>query len=271
MQSSVFNLRVPLPSRGDVFLMNTLTDAQLIVSPDVATLLDRLDGRASFDALTGDDRETAALLVENGFLVPDRQADHLALDRYFTSVTTDSSELHITVLTTLQCNFACDYCFQGDHGDSQQVRREDVAGHRGADGGVGRARDGSRVTGARDADVLRRGAAAQPAGDVLPGGAAAPRGRRPGPRPRHQHHHQRPAAHAGDRRPPPPLRAARREDHARRRPRHPQPDAAAARRTGHVRSHRGEHPRGRRSGGGGDRRQFRRSDRRQLTRRCSIT
>ena len=23
----------------------------------------------------------------------------------------------MTVLTTLQCNFACDYCFQGDHGD----------------------------------------------------------------------------------------------------------------------------------------------------------
>ena len=21
------------------------------------------------------------------------------------------------MLTTLQCNFACDYCFQGDHGD----------------------------------------------------------------------------------------------------------------------------------------------------------
>src|SRR5581483_2679316 len=26
-------------------------------------------------------------------------------------------ELHVTVLLTLQCNFACDYCFQGDHGD----------------------------------------------------------------------------------------------------------------------------------------------------------
>ena len=25
--------------------------------------------------------------------------------------------MRVTVLTTLQCNFACDYCFQGDHGD----------------------------------------------------------------------------------------------------------------------------------------------------------
>ena len=28
-----------------------------------------------------------------------------------------TTELNVTVLTTLQCNFACDYCFQGDHGD----------------------------------------------------------------------------------------------------------------------------------------------------------
>jgi uncharacterized protein len=117
MQPSVFNVRVPLPSRDDVFLMNTLTDAQLLVSPDVTALLDRIDGRQAFEALTGEERDTADLLVENGFLVPDRQADHQALDRYFATITSDSSELHITVLTTLQCNFACDYCFQGDHGD----------------------------------------------------------------------------------------------------------------------------------------------------------
>ena len=116
MQPSVFNVRVPLPG-DDVFLMNTLTDAQLIVSPDVTALLDRMDGPLSFDALTGEDRETADLLRENGFLVADRDSDHQALDRYFARVTSDSSELHITVLTTLQCNFACDYCFQGDHGD----------------------------------------------------------------------------------------------------------------------------------------------------------
>ena len=44
MQPSLFNVRVPLESSGEVFLMNTFTDAQLIVSPDVVELLDRLDG-----------------------------------------------------------------------------------------------------------------------------------------------------------------------------------------------------------------------------------
>ena len=44
MQQSQFNLRVPLPESNEVFLMNTLTDAQLIVSADIAGLLDRLVG-----------------------------------------------------------------------------------------------------------------------------------------------------------------------------------------------------------------------------------
>jgi len=52
MQASIFNIRVPLKERDDVFLMNTLTDAQLIVSPDVAALLDR----TSFDAVNDDER-----------------------------------------------------------------------------------------------------------------------------------------------------------------------------------------------------------------------
>ena len=36
MQQSIFNVRVPLADRGEVFLMNTLTDAQLIVSDEIA-------------------------------------------------------------------------------------------------------------------------------------------------------------------------------------------------------------------------------------------
>ena len=45
MQPSMFNVRVPLDGRDDVFLMNTFTDAQLIVSRDVADVLDRIAAR----------------------------------------------------------------------------------------------------------------------------------------------------------------------------------------------------------------------------------
>jgi uncharacterized protein len=120
MQPSMFNLRVPLPDRGEVFLMNTLTDAQLLVSPEIAALLDRFtDAPASVhpETLDADQREALVALTEHGFIVDSREADRQALDNFFTATREDTDALRVTVLTTLQCNFACDYCFQGDHGD----------------------------------------------------------------------------------------------------------------------------------------------------------
>src|SRR5665213_1022505 len=99
MQPSIFNLRVPLPERGDVFLMNTLTDAQLVVSPDVAALLDRSASLEDESGLDQEARDAFALLTDNGFLVASRDADFQSLDRYFTTVKSDTTELHITVLT----------------------------------------------------------------------------------------------------------------------------------------------------------------------------
>jgi uncharacterized protein len=116
MHPSMFNLRVPIAGSSDVFLMNTLTDAQLLVSSDVAALLDR--AAADWDRLDADGRQALNLLREHGFLVESHEADRRALDGFFATMRDDRSELHITVLTTLQCNFACDYCFQGDHGDA---------------------------------------------------------------------------------------------------------------------------------------------------------
>jgi len=114
MQSSLFHLRVPLPA-DDVFLMNTLTDAQLIVSSDVAALLERASsGDATFSS---EERDAIALLTEQGFLVDSRDADRRNLDRYLGDHKSNTAEVNVTLLTTLQCNFACDYCFQGDHGD----------------------------------------------------------------------------------------------------------------------------------------------------------
>ena len=120
MQPSLFNTRVPFPGTDEVFLMNTFTDAQLVVSADVAALLDRLDAAPAHDWVgTLDDTDHAALqaLARHGFIVDDRQAERDALEKFFTDFKNNTDEMHVTVLTTLQCNFACDYCLQGDHGD----------------------------------------------------------------------------------------------------------------------------------------------------------
>jgi len=118
MVPSRFNVQIPLRGRGEVFLLNTLSDAQLLVSADVAALFDRFSAPAMDDqALCADEREAVALLAEQGFLVADHESEGRALDQYFASVREGRDELRVTVLTTLQCNFACDYCYQGDFDD----------------------------------------------------------------------------------------------------------------------------------------------------------
>ena len=117
MRPSAFTARVPL-ANGEVFLMNTLTDAQAVVSDDVVALLDRLDaGTASDHAVVKDEREALTTLAENGFLVRHLSSERAALESYFAEFREDTSQLRVTVLTTLQCNFACDYCYQGEHAD----------------------------------------------------------------------------------------------------------------------------------------------------------
>lgn len=119
MQPSMFNVRVPLEAMGgedDVFLMNTFTDAQLIVSSEVADLLDRV-ADASPAALAPAERDALSTLAEHGFLVDTREAERRHIEGWFRDLRESTDQLRVTVLTTLQCNFACDYCFQGDHGD----------------------------------------------------------------------------------------------------------------------------------------------------------
>src|SRR5688572_4033831 len=122
MQPSIFNVQVPLPERNEVFLMNTFSDAQLLVSADVTGLLDRIArGDGTFN---DEERETLDALLDNGFVVESREHEKAALSQYFADLREDTEQVRVTVLTTLQCNFACDYCFQGDHGDYNKFAKK---------------------------------------------------------------------------------------------------------------------------------------------------
>ncbi len=115
MVPSAFNVRVPLRS-GDVFVMNTLTDAQVVVSPDVADMLAHPRGTAEDDGRGAKEVDARALLAEHGFLVPAPESERKAVEARFAAIRADATEVRVTVLTTLQCNFACDYCYQGERG-----------------------------------------------------------------------------------------------------------------------------------------------------------
>jgi uncharacterized protein len=111
----MFNLQVTLPETNEVFLMNTFSDAQLLVSSDVPALFDRISrGDETFN---DEERETLTALADNGFIVDSRESERRGLEEYFRTIRENTHSMKVTVLTTLQCNFACDYCFQGDHGD----------------------------------------------------------------------------------------------------------------------------------------------------------
>ncbi|AMY12757.1 Anaerobic sulfatase-maturating enzyme [Luteitalea pratensis] len=114
MRASRFTVSVPLPDTGEHFLFNSLTDAQIVVSDDVVQLIGRVD-RDEAAHLDPAAREAVSELTALGFIVDSRDAEDRALETFFTDLRDDASHLRVTLLTTLQCNFACDYCIQGDH------------------------------------------------------------------------------------------------------------------------------------------------------------
>src|SRR5260370_38382411 len=98
MQASMFNVRVPLEDRNEVFLMNTFTDAQLIVSRDVVDLLDGVD---ALEPQTERERETLAQLVEKRFVVTNRAQERVGLQNFFIDVRDGTRTQKLTVSATL--------------------------------------------------------------------------------------------------------------------------------------------------------------------------
>ena len=225
-------------------------------------LLERIArGETHFD---GDERETIDALIENGFVVESRDEERAALGEYFTNVREDTDQMRVTVLTTLQCNFACDYCFQGDHGDynkfaAKMTPRDARKVALWIEQRLDEVKPGKFLLTLFGGEPLLN----LPVGYYLAERTHALCAERGIPQSR-LHHHERPAADAGGGRSAASVRSLRRQDHARRRPRHAQPDAPAARPPGDVRSDHRERPPRRPKGSDHDRRQLRREQLGQL-------
>ncbi len=116
MRASRFIVSSPVPGTAETFLFNSLTDSQIVVSDDVVQLIGAVD-RGELTQPDATAREAIAQLTDLGFLVESREAEDAELEAFFRDLREDATQLRVTLLTTLQCNFACDYCIQGDHAD----------------------------------------------------------------------------------------------------------------------------------------------------------
>jgi uncharacterized protein len=67
-------------------------------------------------AAGSDEKEAQAALLEDGFLVESRADDDRSLrDHLDHAADGIPGEMHVTLMPTLACNLACDYCFQKEH------------------------------------------------------------------------------------------------------------------------------------------------------------
>ena len=113
MQLSRFVVPYPNVRTGEHVLYNVRTDHYIGVDDLTLKAVDRWTAGAAPE--TDDERETAQLLTEEGFLVSGRAED----DRNFREGLERASvgvpgQLYVTLMPTLACNLACDYCFQKD-------------------------------------------------------------------------------------------------------------------------------------------------------------
>lgn len=108
---SQFNIAVPLKS-GRSLLFNSLTESMAVLDRDESKLVSDL-GDASFTPATYATEAFIKSLAAGGFIVRNERGETSWVADRFESKRNNDGHLGITIATTLGCNLACGYCFQG--------------------------------------------------------------------------------------------------------------------------------------------------------------
>lgn len=108
MKLSKFNIYAAgSPEAGKTAVFNTLTRGLVILENDI---LHRFEKGVDSGLAPSDLRS----LHDVGVLVEDGLDEDLFFDVYYNQVRFGNSTLRIVLLTTLNCNFACPYCYEGE-------------------------------------------------------------------------------------------------------------------------------------------------------------
>ena len=99
---------------GEHVLYNVLQDRYVGIDATTMDGIARWSGGA--DPASADEREAQEALLEDGFLVQNREEDDARVRAHLDKASEGiPGTMYVTLMPTLQCNLACNYCFQKEH------------------------------------------------------------------------------------------------------------------------------------------------------------
>ncbi len=108
MKLSKFNINAAgSPEAGKTAVFNTLTRGLVILEDDILCRLEK-------EVDSGLGPSELKSLQDVGVLVKEDLDEDLFFDVYYNQVRFGNSMLRVVLLTTLNCNFACPYCYEGE-------------------------------------------------------------------------------------------------------------------------------------------------------------
>ena len=102
------------PAKGDYIAYNTRSQAIVVVNDDLKNILEGLgDSPINRDSPhLSEIEQNLKVLEEMGIVVEDDVDEAQSLEYWFDRMKYETAGLHVTILTTYDCNFACSYCFE---------------------------------------------------------------------------------------------------------------------------------------------------------------
>ena len=110
MKISNYNILTPTQNDEQVAAFNTLSGALMTLDPETDDqVIQVLSGHKDHSTLP---ESKLQILRENGYMIEDEfnELNYLKVKSWTERFTTD--KLHLSILTTLDCNFDCPYCFE---------------------------------------------------------------------------------------------------------------------------------------------------------------
>jgi uncharacterized protein len=105
---SQFTVLVPdFPSKGRNLVCNTFNQAIAIIGDQAKSVLNNLHG-----PVQDDEQKYVRMFTELGFVVDDSVDESREFKEWYSKARYDKSVMRATILTTYNCNFACEYCVE---------------------------------------------------------------------------------------------------------------------------------------------------------------